>query len=376
MATTAIDSLRGILNGFRDLNSKGIYTMNATETDLLTQILLEVQALSLGGLVDGSVTTAKIADLNVTTAKIADLNVTTAKIADLNVTTAKIADDNVTEAKLSSAFKQSLFNRNYLKNPTFLGQGTASGTLPNSNTLPTASLGYPGETEWFLAATGTASVAYAFSPANESVTFTGAASNTNIFLGQRIESVDAKRLVGKTVTFSFECSNSLLTTVRLRLWHPTTSDNTFGTLASGTVTVFSTSNITINSTLTRYSVTFTVPANASRGIQVLFDVTGQTSGTWVIARPQLEEGSIATDFACDEYAIELHKCRRYFLGASLWIPSAAETSGAYDFPTTMFATPVVTGGGAGFGAVANQNTVTQSQTTPAFQSMAYSAHLP
>jgi len=46
MAATAIDSLRGILNGFRDLNSKGIYTMNATETDLLRQILIEVQALS------------------------------------------------------------------------------------------------------------------------------------------------------------------------------------------------------------------------------------------------------------------------------------------------------------------------------------------
>lgn len=47
MATTAIDSLRGILNGFRDLNSKGIYTMNGTETDLLRQILIEVQALSI-----------------------------------------------------------------------------------------------------------------------------------------------------------------------------------------------------------------------------------------------------------------------------------------------------------------------------------------
>jgi hypothetical protein len=90
MAATAIDSLRGILNGFRDLNSKGIYTMNATETDLLRQILIEVQALSFGGLVDGSVTTAKLADNAVTTAKILDANVTTAKILDANVTPAKL----------------------------------------------------------------------------------------------------------------------------------------------------------------------------------------------------------------------------------------------------------------------------------------------
>jgi hypothetical protein len=82
MAATAIDSLRGILNGFRDLNSKGIYTMNGTETDLLRQILLEVQALSLGGIpADNSVTTPKLADDSVTTAKILNANVTPAKLS-------------------------------------------------------------------------------------------------------------------------------------------------------------------------------------------------------------------------------------------------------------------------------------------------------
>ena len=92
MAATAIDSLRGILNGFRDLNSKGIYTMNATETDLLRQILLEVQALSLGNIpADDSVTTPKIVDLNVTTAKLADNSVATAKIINANVTPAKLS---------------------------------------------------------------------------------------------------------------------------------------------------------------------------------------------------------------------------------------------------------------------------------------------
>ena len=104
MATTAIDSLRGILNGFRDLNSKGIYTMNATETDLLRQILIEVQALSIGGTIaDGSVTTAKIADLNVTTVKIEDLAVTTAKLDNNSVTTGKIAGGAVGPSDLSGA---------------------------------------------------------------------------------------------------------------------------------------------------------------------------------------------------------------------------------------------------------------------------------
>jgi hypothetical protein len=53
-----------------------------------------------------AVTTVKILNANVTTAKIADANVTTAKIADANVTTAKIADDAVTYAKLQNVSAQ------------------------------------------------------------------------------------------------------------------------------------------------------------------------------------------------------------------------------------------------------------------------------
>jgi hypothetical protein len=66
--------------------------MNGTETDLLRQILIAVQALSTGGgIADGSVTTPKIADLNVTEPKLAVNSVTTAKILDANVTPAKLS---------------------------------------------------------------------------------------------------------------------------------------------------------------------------------------------------------------------------------------------------------------------------------------------
>jgi hypothetical protein len=50
--------------------------------------------------VDGSITTAKLANLNVTTAKIADGNVTTIKLADLNVTREKVADGAINLQKL------------------------------------------------------------------------------------------------------------------------------------------------------------------------------------------------------------------------------------------------------------------------------------
>lgn len=92
MAQTAIASLRKILNAFRALNSKGIDSMNANQTDLLARILKEVQALSLGGAIaDGSITAIKLASDAVTTAKILDANVTTPKIADANVTPVKLS---------------------------------------------------------------------------------------------------------------------------------------------------------------------------------------------------------------------------------------------------------------------------------------------
>ena len=202
--------------------------------------------------------------------------------------------------------------KNFFKNPNFaVIQGTASGTLANSTALPTASLGYLGETEWCIAASG-GTPAYAFSAVDESVTFTGAASTTAIYLLQRLESRDTNRLKNKTVTISCEISNSLLTSVIWEVFRPTTSDDVHGTIASPTQTLVASGTFTVNSTLTRYSATFALPDLASRGLEIRLRVGAQTSGTWVVSRLQLEEGSVVTDFNCGEYSRELQKCQRYF----------------------------------------------------------------
>ena len=202
--------------------------------------------------------------------------------------------------------------KNYFKNPNFaVIQGTASGTLANSTALPTASLGYPGETEWCIAASG-GTPSYAFSAVDERVTFTGAASTTAIYLLQRLESRDTNRLKGKTVTFSCEISNSLLTSVIWEVFRPTTTDDAHGTIATSTQTLIASGTFTVNSTLTRYSATFALPDLASRGLEVRLRVGAQTSGTWVVSRLQLEEGSTATDFNCDDYLEEMVRCQRYY----------------------------------------------------------------
>ena len=73
-----------------------------------TEIALVAPAAVLNGsittakLADDSVTEAKVVDASVTTGKIADLNVTTGKIAAEAVTTDKVADDAITPAKTAT----------------------------------------------------------------------------------------------------------------------------------------------------------------------------------------------------------------------------------------------------------------------------------
>ena len=239
---------------------------------------------------------------------------------------------------------------NLFKNPAFsVIQGAASGTLANSTALPTASLGYLGETEWCIAASG-GTPAYAFSAVDERVTFTGAASTTAIYLLQRLESLDTNKLKNKTVTFSCEISNSLLTSVIWEVFRPTTTDNVHGTIATPTQTLIASGTFTVNSTLTRYSATFALPDLASRGLEVRLRVGAQTSGTWVVSRLQLEEGSVATDFNCGDYSQELEKCLRYFeikpflqSFIALCQEISVFYSGGSDYLAQKFAIPVISG---------------------------------
>jgi hypothetical protein len=141
--------------------------------------------------------------------------------------------------------------------------------------------------------------------------FTGAASVTAINFAQRIESLNSYDLAGQTCTLSVNLSNSLLTTVTWTAYYANTTD-TFGSVASPTVTSIATGTFTVNSTLTNYSVNIAIPSAATTGIQILFSVGAQISGTWIINNAQLEVGSTATSFDVRDYGRELILCQRYF----------------------------------------------------------------
>ncbi len=86
-----------------------------------------------------------------------------------------------------------------------------------------------------------------------------------------------------------------MTSVTWTAYYATTAD-TFGTLASPTRTQIATGTFTVTSTLSRYSAQIFIPSAATTGIEIVFSVGAQTSGTWTIDNVQLEAGPLATPF--------------------------------------------------------------------------------
>jgi len=141
--------------------------------------------------------------------------------------------------------------------------------------------------------------------------FTGAASVTAIGFGQRIEQLNSTDLASTTATLSVDLANSLLTTVTWTAYYATTAD-TFGSLASPTRTQIATGTFTVTSTVTRYNTNISVPSAATTGIEIVFTVGAQTSGTWTVGNVQLEPGTVATPFERRSFGVELTLVYRYF----------------------------------------------------------------
>jgi hypothetical protein len=192
-----------------------------------------------------------------------------------------------------------------------------------------------------------------FSSSKKQYRFTGAAGVTAIGFGQRIESANSFDLANNTATLSCFISNSLLTTVTWTAYYANT-ENVFGTLASPTVTQIATGTLTVTSTRTQYSANISIPSAATTGIQVVFSVGAQTSGTWAIDSIQLEKGATATAFDNLPFGTNLNLCQTYFQKVSIsgrrsggfWIPENLATSnsmrGSYQYPVTMRSAPTGT----------------------------------
>ena len=196
----------------------------------------------------------------------------------------------------------------------YVAQRGTSATVTAGTTVPTSSTGYPCVDRWFVYSTGAnvtaAQVAGATNNKNL-LQVTGAASVTAVGIGQRIEQLNSYDLAGQTCTLSVNISNSLLTTVTWTASYANTAD-TFGTIGTPTKTQIATGTFTVTSTLTQYTANIAVPAAATTGIEILFTVGAQTSGTWQIGNAQLEVGTVATPFQWQIYSNQLAQCQRYY----------------------------------------------------------------
>ena len=217
-----------------------------------------------------------------------------------------------------------------------------------------AALAYTAD-RWYAFCTGanvTGQVVAGSAQAQRRYRFTGAASVTAIGFGTRLEARDTYDLNSQTVTIAADLANSLLTTVTWTLFRATTTDDTFGTLAAPTVTQIATGTFTVNSTVSRYSAQVSVPPAATTGLQLVFSVGAQTSGTWTIGNVQLEPGAVATVFENRPYATELAMCQRYYyqVGPSVGTTPRLGVGFAYSatlatvdhkFPVEMRVSPTV-----------------------------------
>jgi hypothetical protein len=182
--------------------------------------------------------------------------------------------------------------------------------------------------------------------------FTGAASVTAVGFGQRIEQKNSYDLAGSTCTLSADLAiSATLTTVTWTAYYATTTADTFGSLASPTVTQIATGTFTVSATVTNFSTNISVPAAATTGIQIVFTVGALTAGlTWTIGNVQLEKGSTATSFDYRSIGTEFALCQRYFemsynLGT---VPASANTT------QLRFLSWAINGNNGGFGAITFQ----------------------
>ena len=206
--------------------------------------------------------------------------------------------------------------------------------------------------QWYGYCTGadvTGAQVITSSPDKSAYRFTGAVGVTSIGLGQRIEKLNSLETSGQTVSLSVVLANSLLTQVGWSVYVANTT-NAFGTLAAPTRSLVATGTFAVTSTLKKNAVAIAIPAGNYTGVEVVFTVGAQVSGTWTISEAQLELGPTATNFEYRPYSLEEMLCQRYYESGvySFTLPlSNVSIVGSYlthvDFKVTKFAVPVIVG---------------------------------
>jgi hypothetical protein len=192
---------------------------------------------------------------------------------------------------------------------------------------------------WYAYCTGANVTGAKYQPVSLAPTyyrFTGAASNTGVGFGQRIEQVNCYDMAGEICTLSAKISSSALTSITWTVYRANTVD-AFGTLASPTRTQIATGTFSITSTEATYSAQINTGATAQTGLEIVF-TTGAllASQTLTIRDVQFELGGVATPFEHRMFNDELAMCQRYAVQELVFSQVYQGNTGAqYLVPTTL-----------------------------------------
>jgi hypothetical protein len=136
-------------------------------------------------------------------------------------------------------------------------------------------------------------------------------ATTQPYWMQAIETANAIRYAGQTVTLSYYAATSNSSNVLIRLDYSTNVDEAI----AGTYTTITSNSVAATATMSRVSATFAVPSTA-KTLRVLIGAAGsQTIGvTTSFTGVQIELGSTATTFSRAGGTIqgELAACQRYY----------------------------------------------------------------
>lgn len=202
--------------------------------------------------------------------------------------------------------------------------------------------------------------------------FTGAAGNTAIVFGQRIESANIYDAASQLVTDQIVLSSSALTTVTWAAYFPTAADNWAGR------TQIATGTFTINSVPTRYTTTFNAGPSITAGMEIEYSVGALVAGqTLIFNKAQLEVGGVASAIENLPIALERDCCYRYYYAmpsSSYEFPSPGTGGFAYnqryDFKQSMRVIPTVV---PTYGTTSNLATITPLTSTIDFHIVNYIA---
>lgn len=179
-------------------------------------------------------------------------------------------------------------------------------------------------------------------------------------LSQTFETIEVKKLAGKQLTLSFKAlkgANFSATSSILQaqiVW----GFGSDGNLGSGfTTPASSTVNVVLTTTNTLFTVTGTVPSNATQlGVQFYYTPAAGTAGAadyFEITDVQLEEGANATAFERRPYHFELLAASRYYQKVANILSGGYQAAGGhvytnYLLPVTMRQIPTVSFGTIGY----------------------------